>query len=131
MRIITHTLILGSVFLLTACGSEETPSAIATETPAVKETTPAPTPSATPEHGRSYGNQPTISTSLSLASVTLNIVGQGTLKPMSQYRLNIALVAGTPGAIVRLWIGEESGIGSVKSKANGHVDHYHASAIVP
>ena len=137
MRTFTHSLLLGTLLLMTACGEptspEEPTKPTAAEKPAVKAPTPAPTatPAATAAHGHSNGIQPTISTSLSLANVTLNIAGQGTLKPMSQYRFNIGLVAGTPGAIVRLWIGEESGVGSVKSKANGHGDHYHASAIVP
>ena len=127
MRLISNTVLLGTLLLVTACGSKE--EVVNTPKPA-----PTPPPTSTPAqsaHGHSHGNQPIISMSLSLVGVTLDINAQGTLRPNAEYHIEIALVAGTPGAVVRLWIGDESGVGSMKSKADGHGDHYHAHAIVP
>ncbi len=130
MRIFTHTLIIGTVLLLTACGNEDTQKSSAPETPATTTKAPAPTPAGN-GHGHSHGNQPSISIAISLAGVTLDIVAQGTLAPNAEYHVEMALIDGTPGAVVRLWIGDESGVGSMKTKADGHGDHYHAHAVVP
>ena len=129
MRNTTATILLGTLLVVTACGGKEE-----TANTAKPVAAPTPPPASTPAqsaHGQIQGNMPRISMSLSLAGVTLDIVAQGTLKPMSRYRIDLALLAGAPGAVVRVWIGDESGVGSAKSKANGHGDHYHASAIVP
>ena len=134
MRIITNTIILGTIITLTSialtsCKGEEakpvtpTPKEIPALTPA-----PVQTPSG---HGHNHGNQPIINESISIAGVTLNIAAQGTLTPGAEYHIEMALVSGTQGAVVRLWIGEEDGVGSIKTKADGHGDHYHAHALVP
>ncbi|MBT4529890.1 MAG: hypothetical protein HOC27_01680 [Phycisphaerae bacterium] len=125
MRLFTHTLILGSMLLLASCGSAEEKAA-PTPTQGM-----APTTTADTGHGHNQGAQPTTSMSLSLAGVTLDIAAKGTLRPNAEYRLEMALVSGEPGAIVRVWIGDESGTGSMKTKADGHGDHYHGHALVP
>jgi hypothetical protein len=68
--------------------------------------------------------------SLSLAGVTLDIDAQGSLQPNSEYYLEMVLSSGTLGATVRLWIGEKSDVGSMKTKADEHGDHYHAHLMV-
>ena len=124
-------LLLGFLLFITACGSKEP------ETSNTQKTTEAPKPPAITEsdtghgHGHEHSDQPTISMSLSLAGVTLDIDAQGSLEPNSEYHLEMVLIDGTPGATVRLWIGEKSGVGSMKTKADGHGDHYHGHAIVP
>lgn len=123
MRIIT----LGTLLLLIACGGKEE----TTNTPA---STPQPEPTVAttpPSHGQNHGSQQTISESMSIAGVTININMKGTLRPNSEYQGVITLVSGKQGATIRLWIGDESGAGSMKYKANGHGDHYHATAVVP
>jgi hypothetical protein len=123
-------LLLGSLLLITACGSQEP------ETPNTQKTIEAPkapvkTTTSDTGHGHDHGEQHTISMSLSLAGVTLDITAQGTLQPNSEYHLEMALIEGAPGATGRVWIGEASGVGSMKTKADGHGDHYHGHAIVP
>ncbi len=132
MRIFTHTLIIGTVLVLTACGSEEAQETTTSKTPTASTTTKTPTTApAGNGHGHSHGNQPNVSMAISLAGVTLDINAQGTLAPNAEYHVEIALVAGAPGAIVRLWIGDASGKGSMKTKADGHGDHYHAHVVAP
>ncbi|MBC8308906.1 MAG: hypothetical protein ISR75_05160 [Phycisphaerales bacterium] len=121
MRIITICLLL----LLAACGNKEE----ATNTPAsTSETTKT---VATTDSNQDNRDQRTISESMSLAGIILDINMKGTLRPNSEYQGEITLVSGTQGATIRLWIGYESGIGSMKYKADGHGDHYHAFAVVP
>jgi len=128
MQFITHTLILGTVALLVACGGskEET-----TNIPAPTETAPATAPKSLsvvdPDHDQ--GNQPAVSESISIAGITLHINAQGKLVPNAKYRIEMALVSGEQSATVRIWIGDESGVGSMKMKAGGHGDHYHVPDI--
>ncbi|MAI67175.1 MAG: hypothetical protein CMJ26_04795 [Phycisphaerae bacterium] len=132
MRIFTHTLIIGTSLALTACGNDKAQDATTPEKTSV--TAPAKTPKPVPidnGHGHSHGNQPTISMALSLSGVTLDINAQGTLAPNAEYHVDIGLIAGAPGAVIRLWIGDASGKGSMKTKADSHGDHYHAHVLAP
>jgi hypothetical protein len=45
--------------------------------------------------------------------------------------VDIVQTAGPTPAAVRLWIGEKSGAGSLKTKASGHDNHFHGRAEVP
>jgi hypothetical protein len=69
--------------------------------------------------------------SLPIAGVMLDIVAQGTLRPSSEYHLEMVLVDGVPGSTIRLWIGNASGTGSMKTKADRHGNNYHAHVLVP
>jgi len=121
MRIIT----IGLLLLLAACGNKEE----VTNTPAsTTETTKTVTTSDSNQNNRDLR---TISESMSLAGVAIDINMKGTLRPNSEYQGEITLISGKQGATVRLWIGDESGAGSMKYKANEHGDHYHAFAVVP
>ena len=42
-----------------------------------------------------------------------------------------SLAGGEKPAAVRLWIGNESGDGALKTKADAHDDHYHAHVEAP
>ena len=134
MQNITYTFILGTAITLTSCSSEETKPVPPSPAPAptvVAPTVAAPPVQAPSGHGHNHGNQPIINESLTIAGVTLNIAAQGNFVPGADYHIEIALVSGTQGAVVRLWIGEEDGVGSLKTKADSHGDHYHGHALVP
>ena len=123
MQILTHSLILGTITLLISCGKTEESN---------KAPMTAPTRATTETgHGHSHGNQPMISESLSIAGITLDINVQGSYTPGTEYHIEMALVNGKQGATVRLWIGDETGVGSMKTKADSHGDHYHAHVLAP
>ena len=124
MHIFANTLAIGAFLLITACGSQEPETKI---TPDAVETTTT----VASGHGHDHGNQPTISMSLPIAGVMLDIVAQGTLRPSSEYHLEMVLVDGVPGSTIRLWIGNASGTGSMKTKADRHGNNYHAHVLVP
>ena len=121
-------LLLGTLLIIAACGSREETKPSTTTTPVVEAPTKQPPADV---HRHNHGNQKTITETITLAGVTLRVAAQGTLKPNSEYHLEIALIEGIPGATVRLWIGESDGIGSMKTKADGHGDHYHAHVQSP
>ena len=68
---------------------------------------------------------------ISLAGVTLKVHTKGIMEPGAQYQMSFGLVDSEPGAIIRLWIGNESREGSLVFKAHSHGDHYHGAAEVP
>ncbi len=115
-------LLLGSLLLIASCGTKES------ETPKTSEV-PKPTVKAPVDSSNTIPE--VVSISLSLAGVTLDVKAHGTVTPNAEYRIEIALISGTPGATVRLWIGDKSGVGSMKTKAVGHGDHYHARVLAP
>ena len=131
MQNITYTFILGTAITLTSCSSEEAKPVPPSPIPAPTVVAPPPPVQAPSGHGHNHGNQPIINESLTIAGVTLNIAAQGNFAPGADYHIEIALVSGTQGAVVRLWIGEEDGVGSLKTKAGSHGDHYHGHALVP
>jgi hypothetical protein len=131
MQNITYTFILGTAITLTSCSSEEAKPVPPSPIPAPTVVAPPPPVQAPSGHGHNHGNQPIINESLTIAGVTLNIAAQGNFVPGADYHIEIALVSGTQGAVVRLWIGEEDGVGSLKTKADSHGDHYHGHALVP
>jgi hypothetical protein len=131
MQNITYTFILGTAITLTSCSSEEAKPVPPSPIPAPTVVAPPPPVQAPSGHGHNHGNQPIINESLTIAGVTLNIAAQGNFVPGADYHIEIALVSGTQGAVVRLWIGEEDGVGSLKTKAGSHGDHYHGHALVP
>ena len=125
MRTFTHTLLLGTLFLMTACGesssTEEPTKPAVTEKPVVQIENDLP----------SVSDDKIISEIITLAGVTLQVKAKGTMKPGNQYQFSFGVIQGRQGAIIRLWIGEESREGSLVYKANSHGDHYHGAAEVP
>ncbi|MBC8203518.1 MAG: hypothetical protein H8E91_06785 [Planctomycetes bacterium] len=122
MQLFTHTLILGSLLIATACSETSTPE---TKVPVEK---PAVIPN---DEKPDISTEKLISETITLAGVTLQIRAKGILKPREEYQIAIGLMSGEQGADVRLWIGEKTKAGSMVNKANGHGDHYHAHAEVP
>ncbi len=119
-------LLLGSLLLIASCGTQESK----TPKPSKKPTATA-KPTVNTGHVHTQEGQQTVSMSLSLAGITLDVNALGALAPNSEYHVEMSLIAGTPGATVRLWIGEKTGVGSMKTKADGHGDHYHAHLLAP
>jgi len=108
---------------LIGCGSEtpQTPP-----TPEVKA--PAPTVENSDE---------TVSTGTSEQSKTITVAGntfrvlvKGSIAPNAVLDISIVQTSGTPVAAIRVWIGDASGVGSVKTKAHSHgaSSHVHAKA---
>lgn len=70
-----------------------------------------------------------------LGSVTVNgstlSVTVGHIEAGSEVDVELARTAGTVPAEIRVWVGPESGIGSMKVKADAHGDHFHAHVELP
>lgn len=62
---------------------------------------------------------------------TLGVSVGGEVKPGATLHVDIRLAAGPAPSAIRLWIGDEAGTGALKSKADGHENHYHAGVEVP
>jgi hypothetical protein len=125
MQLFTRTLLLGTIILMTACGESSSPTE-----PAKLTATEKPDVQIEDEQTPSSGDN-IVSETITLAGVTLQVQAKGTMEPKNQYQLSFGLIKGEQGAIIRLWIGEESRVGSLVYKAHSHGDHYHGSAEVP
>lgn len=71
-----------------------------------------------------------------LGSVTIDgaefkVSISGEIEPNAETHIDLVQTGGPKPAAVRLWIGIESGAGSLKSKADGHDNHFHGHADVP
>ena len=71
-----------------------------------------------------------------LGSVTIDgaefkVSISGEIEPNAETHIDLVQTGGPKPAAVRLWIGIESGSGSLKSKADGHDNHFHGHAEVP
>ncbi|MBT8484480.1 MAG: hypothetical protein KJO43_02805 [Phycisphaerae bacterium] len=69
--------------------------------------------------------------SVTIGGATLEVTISGAIEPNGEVHADIVQTGGATPAVVRLWIGEESGAGSLKSKADGHDNHFHGHAEVP
>ena len=65
------------------------------------------------------------------SGTTLSISIVGDKQPDALLQINIHHVSGPIPDTIRVWIGNRSGEGSVKNKAHGHDDHWHAEATFP
>lgn len=68
---------------------------------------------------------------VTIAGTTLAVSASGDFITSSEIDLDIDVEAGPIPAAVRYWIGDESGAGAMKSKADGHGDHFHGQIEVP
>ena len=71
-----------------------------------------------------------------LGSVTIDgaqfdVSISGEIEPNAEAHIDLVQTGGPTPVAVRLWIGIESGAGSLKSKADGHDNHFHGHAEVP
>jgi hypothetical protein len=78
------------------------------------------------DHGemRSLGSVTIVGTKLAV-SVSSDI------KPSSEVHLDLEVESGPIPAAVRFWIGDESGTGALKSKADAHDNHFHGHTEAP
>ncbi len=68
---------------------------------------------------------------ITIAGTTLAVSASDDIITSSEIDLDIDVEAGPIPAAVRCWIGDESGTGALKSKADGHGDHFHGQIEVP
>lgn len=134
LTILTLTLCVG-IPLSTGCSSEESPK------------TPTGTKASTDHddhdgddhaHGDGHdGHDDHMhGESISLGTLTIEGVGlevsvSGDMDPGEEVHVDIAVVSGDVPTSVRLWIGDAAGTGALKSKADGHDDHFHGHAEMP
>jgi len=108
---------------LIGCGDEpqKTPP-----TPEVKP--PAPVVENKDESG-STGTSEHVET-ITLAGNTFRVTVKGSIAPSAVLDVSIVQTSGTPAAAIRVWIGDASGVGSVKTKSHSHgaSSHVHAQA---
>ena len=69
--------------------------------------------------------------SLSLAGITLRVTMKGTLQPGAEIDVQLVQTSGSPAIGIRLWVGNESGVGSVKTKSHSHGASHHAIPQAP
>jgi len=79
------------------------------------------------EHGPGVRSLGTIA----IAGTELEIRSGRAAEPGADLNIDIVHAGGPMPAAVRLWIGGESGVGSLKTKADSHGDHYHGQSSAP
>jgi hypothetical protein len=120
----TSTLIFLACF---GCKNEAESSAVTPPTPA-----PVTTTAETPEEDtlKIDSNQQNKQT-ITLAGITLEVTVQGTIAPNAMLDVSILQTAGGHASAIRLWVGDESGVGSVKTKTHSHGAASHAHVQAP
>ena len=66
-----------------------------------------------------------------LAGATLEISVSGDIAPNSELHVDVIQTAGPTLDAIRLWVGDKSGVGSLKSKADAHDRHFHGHVEAP
>ncbi len=114
-----------SMLLLIGCGAEsqETPP-----TPDVKVTTPAVVDNA---HENVATGPSEVTKTLTVAGNTFRVLVKGSITPNAVLDVSIVQTTGTPAAAIRVWVGDESGVGSLKVKVHSHGTSSHAHAKAP
>ena len=69
--------------------------------------------------------------SVEIAGATLEISVSGDIAPNSELHVDVIQTAGPTLDAIRLWVGEKSGVGSLKSKADAHGRHFHGHVEAP
>ncbi|MGK0481035.1 MAG: hypothetical protein ACJAQ3_001006 [Planctomycetota bacterium] len=69
--------------------------------------------------------------SVKVAGATLELDAPGPPAAGTTVTLNAQLTEGTMPETLRLWYGLESGVGSMKAKADIHDDHFHVDVEIP
>lgn len=141
MRVLTRTLALFGVaitFALFGCDKEPSPGSSNTPIQSANDGH-----GDDPDHGAGAhenaqpgdagdraGDEHALGT-ITIGGTTLEVTISGAIEPNGEVDADIVHTGGPAPAAVRLWIGEESGVGSLKTKADGHDDHFHGRAEVP
>ena len=68
---------------------------------------------------------------MSLAGNTFEVTVKGILSPGSKIDVELAQTSGSRTTAIRLWVGNESGVGSAKTKSHSHGTKHHAVPQVP
>lgn len=76
------------------------------------------------------GDSHTLGT-VTIAGATLDVSMTGAIAPKADMHFDIVQTSGPTLATLRLWIGEEAAIGSLKSKSDAHDKHFHAHVKAP
>ena len=61
----------------------------------------------------------------------LSMSASGTAEPNAEIHMTINHISGPRPDAIRIWFGPKSGEGTMKSKAGGHDDHWHAHVECP
>ncbi len=69
--------------------------------------------------------------SVTIGGTTLAISGTGAWRANGKLFLNIDKTNGPLPESLRLWVGQRSGEGSMKVRADAHDDHFHAEVEIP
>ena len=69
--------------------------------------------------------------SVTIAGITLAVSVSGNIAPSSVMHLDLEVESGPIPAAVRFWIGDEAGMGALKSKADAHDNHFHGQTESP
>lgn len=68
---------------------------------------------------------------MSLAGITLKVAIKGTLSPGAEIDVELVQTSGSPAIAIRLWVGNETGVGSAKTKSHSHGASHHAVPLAP
>lgn len=83
------------------------------------------------EHdGHDHGEERSLG-SVVVGGTSLDVSISGDVEPGSEIHVDLEHTGGPAPAAIRLWIGDEAGTGALKSKADGHDDHFHGHAEAP
>lgn len=127
MRNTTIISIITLSLSLVSCGGEnESPKPTVQPTPEVKP----PAPVVTNTHENISTGSSLSTNSLTIAGITLNVTVNGSIAPNALLDVSIIQRDGVPAAAIRVWVGDASGVGSIKTKAHSHgaSSHVHAQA---
>ncbi|MBG83569.1 MAG: hypothetical protein CMJ40_03360 [Phycisphaerae bacterium] len=61
----------------------------------------------------------------------LSLSASGTAEPNAEIHMTINHISGPRPDVIRTWFGPRSGEGTMKTKAGGHDDHWHAHVVCP
>ena len=72
-----------------------------------------------------------VSRSLEIGETGLSVSASGSATPNAEINLEIHHESGPVPEAIRLWFGPRSGEGSLKTRADGHDDHWHGHVECP
>jgi len=120
----TSTLVLLVCF---GCNNETDSTAVTPPSPSPVTATTDSTEQDTTELDSNQQYKQTVT----LAGITLEITVQGTISPNATLDVSLLQTAGGHASAIRLWVGDESGVGSVKTKTHSHGSAAHAHVQAP
>lgn len=116
-----------SLLVLIGCGSESKEKASAPETATPK----APAPADNHAHENVSTGTSDVAKTITVAGNTFNVTVKGSITPNAILDVSIIQSSGTPATAIRVWVGDASGVGSMKIKVHSHGASSHAHAKAP